>query len=202
MSRLTRSERCFQGLKPQHSQVRSCSRDQHGAVKNNCPHFLVFATKMQWRHTNRAPMTLPTVQCKEHDSSADCSPLGPSVSEGTSNHRAWGVYFVTSKHHSQIEHYTINGGQSGRTAWIYREHTRSNGIFVLPHVLELFNLLAPELFFFNFSTPVYKMRIMQEPNMLELWNKLHFEEEKNGECIPRLKYSVPILLNKYIKCNV
>jgi len=26
--------------------------------------------------------------------------------------------------------------------------------------------------------PVYKMGIIQEPNMLELWNKLHFEEEK------------------------
>jgi len=33
-------------------------------------------------------------------------------------------------------------------------------------------------YFFNFSTPVYKMWIVQEPNMLELWNKLHFEEEK------------------------
>jgi hypothetical protein len=39
------------------------------------------------------------------------------------------------------------------------------------------NLLAPE-FFFNFSTPVYKMWIMQGPNTLELWNKLHFEEKK------------------------
>ena len=29
------------------------------------------------------------------------------------------------------------------------------------------NLLAPELFF-NFSTPVYKMWIIQEPNTLEL----------------------------------
>ena len=29
--------------------------------------------------------------------------------------------------------------------------------------------------------------------MLELWNKLHFEErEKNEEYIPYLKYSVPI----------
>ena len=36
---------------------------------------------------------------------------------------------------------------------------------------------------------------MQEPNTLELLNKLHFEEEKkNGEYIPRLKYSVPIFV--------
>ena len=41
---------------------------------------------------------------------------------------------------------------------------------------------------------VYKMWIIQEPNMLELWNKLHFEEKKNGECIPCLKYSVPIFV--------
>jgi hypothetical protein len=40
------------------------------------------------------------------------------------------------------------------------------------------NLLEPELFFLNFSTPVYKMWIIQEPNTLELWNKLNFEEEK------------------------
>ena len=40
------------------------------------------------------------------------------------------------------------------------------------------NLLAPELFFFYFSTHCIKMWIKQEPNMLELWNKLHFEEKK------------------------
>jgi len=51
------------------------------------------------------------------------------------------------------------------------------------------------IFFLNFSTPVYKMWIIQEPNKLELWNKLHFEEgEKNGEYIPCLKYSVLIFV--------
>ena len=41
------------------------------------------------------------------------------------------------------------------------------------------NLLAPELFFFLIlAHPVYKMWIIQEPNALGLWNKLHFEEEK------------------------
>jgi len=34
-------------------------------------------------------------------------------------------------------------------------------------------------FFFKFlAHPVYKMWIKQEPNTLELWNKLHFEERK------------------------
>jgi len=43
----------------------------------------------------------------------------------------------------------------------------------------IIKLLAPELFFFLIlAQPVYKMWIIQEPNTLELWNKLHFEEEK------------------------
>jgi len=40
------------------------------------------------------------------------------------------------------------------------------------------NLLAPELLFLILAHTVYKMWIIQEPNTLELWNKLHFEEEK------------------------
>jgi hypothetical protein len=39
------------------------------------------------------------------------------------------------------------------------------------------NLLVPELFLI-LAHPVYKMWIIHEPNTLELWNKLHFEEEK------------------------
>jgi len=42
----------------------------------------------------------------------------------------------------------------------------------------MFNLLAPEFFFLILAHPVGKMWIIQEPNMLELWNKLHFEEKK------------------------
>ena len=43
---------------------------------------------------------------------------------------------------------------------------------------KVFNLLAPELFFLILAHPVYKMWIIQGPNMLDLWNKLHFEEDK------------------------
>ena len=43
----------------------------------------------------------------------------------------------------------------------------------------LINLLAPELFFFLIlAHPAYKMWIIQEPNTLEIWNKLRFEEKK------------------------
>ena len=40
------------------------------------------------------------------------------------------------------------------------------------------NLLAPDFFFLISAHPVYKMWIIQEPNKLALWNKLHFEEKK------------------------
>ena len=40
------------------------------------------------------------------------------------------------------------------------------------------NLLAPELFFYILAHHIYKMWIKQEPNMLDLWNKLHFEGKK------------------------
>ena len=54
----------------------------------------------------------------------------------------------------------------------------------LSHIL---NLLAPELFFFLIlAHPVYKMWIIQEPNTLELWNKLHFEEGEKTESIYRV----------------
>ena len=60
----------------------------------------------------------------------------------------------------------IHQSQRAGTVWL-----QSNG--------KEFNLLAPELFFFLIlAHPVYKMWIIQEPNTLELWNKLHFEEEK------------------------
>ena len=38
------------------------------------------------------------------------------------------------------------------------------------------------------------MWIIQEPNTVELRNKLHFEDEKKGEYIPCLKYSVLIFI--------
>ena len=47
-----------------------------------------------------------------------------------------------------------------------------------PRMLVSVNLLAPELFFLILAHPVYKMWIIQEPNKLALWNKLHFEEKK------------------------
>jgi len=49
-------------------------------------------------------------------------------------------------------------------------------------------------FFLILAHPVYKIWIIQKPNKLALWNKLHFEEKKNGEYGICLKYSVPIFV--------
>ena len=64
--------------------------------------------------------------------------------------------------------------------------TNENNKIFFTDILELFNwtkemfinLLAPELIFFILAHPVCKMWIIQEPNTLELWNKLHFEGGK------------------------
>ena len=65
----------------------------------------------------------------------------------------------------------------------------------------IFNLLDSELFFLVLAHPVYKRRIIQEPNTIELWNKLHFEDEKTEiiQHISNIRYLY--LLNKYIKCE-
>ena len=53
--------------------------------------------------------------------------------------------------------------------------------------VQISNLLGPELFFLILAHPVYKMWVIQEPNTLESWNKLHFEErEKKTESIYRV----------------
>jgi len=45
--------------------------------------------------------------------------------------------------------------------------------------LEVSGAVRPLYYFFLISAhPVDKMRIIQEPNTLELRNKLHFEEKK------------------------
>jgi hypothetical protein len=61
-------------------------------------------------------------------------------------------------------------------------------------ILFVSNLLAPELFFFILAHRVYEMWIIRESNTLELWNKLHFEEEKRK----RRVYTVFKIFGTYI----
>jgi hypothetical protein len=46
------------------------------------------------------------------------------------------------------------------------------------NTLNMFKPFGAEIIILILSHPVYKMWIIQEPNKLELWNKLHFEEKK------------------------
>jgi hypothetical protein len=49
------------------------------------------------------------------------------------------------------------------------------------------------IIFLILAHPVYQMWIIQEPNTLELWKKLYFEEKKR-EYISCLKFSVSIFV--------
>jgi len=66
-------------------------------------------------------------------------------------------------------------------------------IWITPYSCHTLTLWSRN-YFFNLSTPVYKMWIIQEPNKLPLWNKLYFEEKKNREYRACLKYSVLIFV--------
>jgi len=59
---------------------------------------------------------------------------------------------------------------------------------------KLLTLWRRNYFFLILAHPVCKMWIIQEPNKLALWNKLHFEEKENEEYRACLKYSVPIFV--------
>ena len=59
-----------------------------------------------------------------------------------------------------------------------KEHRLHFQICFTLHTSSLLKILAQELFFKILAHPVYKMWIIQEPNKLELWNKLHFKEKK------------------------
>ena len=75
------------------------------------------------------------------------------------------------------------------------------GLLIRGKILRFFDLHTNILtfwrrnyFFLILAHLVYKIWIIQELNKLELWNKLHFEEGKNREYIPCLKYSVLIFV--------
>ena len=57
-------------------------------------------------------------------------------------------------------------------------------------------------YFLILAHPVYKMWIIQEPNTLELWNKLHFEDKKTKSIYYVKNIQYLYLFSKYMKCNV
>ena len=68
-----------------------------------------------------------------------------------------------------VNHIYLVYDGTGRS-WILYSWFRASWLYI--------NLLAPELFFLILAHTVYKMWIIQAPNKLELWNKLHFKEKK------------------------
>ena len=57
-----------------------------------------------------------------------------------------------------------------------------------------FNPLAPELFFFNFSTPCIQNVNNTGTKEVRIMKQTAFWREKNGEYRACLKYSVPIFV--------
>ena len=89
---------------------------------------------------------------------------------------------ISTKHFASSDGLTVSKirfrGDSFMLCFMSRKNFFKGPINTLRAQQLFINLLAPELFFLILAHPVYKMWIIQEPNNLELWNKLHFEEEK------------------------
>jgi len=66
---------------------------------------------------------------------------------------------------------------------------------VVGHEIQADYPFGAGIIFLTLAHPVYKMRIIQEPNTLELRNKLHFEEKK------RRVYTVFKIFSTYI-CSI
>ena len=73
--------------------------------------------------------------------------------------------------------------------WVYKSNNVSNrwlavkvtNKIVINYVYKWLETVSPfgaGIIFLILAHHVYKMWIIQEPNTLELWNKLHFEEKK------------------------
>ena len=92
------------------------------------------------------------------------------------------IQLICDKFNGEINAEMLLSTQWGRTGGV-EVHLFSSLFSVLGWsecftvYIHFINLLVPELFFLILAHPVYKMWIIQEPNTLELWNKLHFEEK-------------------------
>jgi len=93
-------------------------------------------------------------------------------------------YSVESKHVALISHYYCFVWLTF-TSFSYTNMTRKKKCFGEKYENQfssLFNLLEPEFYISILAHSVGKMRIIQEPNKVELWNKRHFEEKKRRLC--------------------
>ena len=65
-----------------------------------------------------------------------------------------------------------------------------------------FNPLAPEFYISVLAHPVCKMRIIQEPNMVALWNKRHFEEKTERRVCSIFKIFITCIYKEPTWCNL
>jgi len=61
---------------------------------------------------------------------------------------------------------------------LFRKPDLKEAIYTFRVLVGYLTFWRRNYFFLILTHPVYKMWIIQEPNTLELWNKLHFEEKK------------------------
>ena len=84
----------------------------------------------------------------------------------------WYPYGNNEAKQEILSRYSLPLSQSKKNASKTRAQGHSKPMTVLDQTF------GAGIIFLTLAHSVYKMWIIQEPNSLELWNKLHFEEEK------------------------
>ena len=106
---------------------------------------------------------MPLVYCKRHDTSSYTSQvMFPCIY--WRNIHTLRIFYV---------HVTAH-----RNKFLYNKTNRCTNFPNLFWLLDDLNLLEPEFYISILANPVGKMRIIQEPNNVALWNKRHFEEKR------------------------
>jgi len=124
-----------------------------------------------WRCGPTRAMVSSYFKCLDHPERYITVSRTP-LDERSARHRE--LYLHDSQHFQQTDIYACSGirtrNPSKRADTDPRSRPRGHW--------DRLNLLAPELFSFILAHPVYKMWIIQEPNTLELRNKLHFGKKR------------------------
>jgi len=80
-----------------------------------------------------------------------------------------------------IRHFPLHFSRASPYATRFRFHSTTRGCASFNCQAQIYQVCLTfwrrNYFFKILAHPLYKMWIIQEPNSLDLWNKLHFEEE-------------------------
>jgi len=136
------------------------------AASQNIMHDSLITTQ---RGPNISDVNIKTARSVPHHhhhstpTSVDVSRLFASVCE---------IYPNTTQRCNCIRRYT------SPLCCLHSDHMDMTHPFQIHSNVGLLAFWRRNYFFLILAHPVYKMWIIQEPNMLDLWNKLHFKEEK------------------------